>query len=204
MSGPALRAALPTVALVVTTALVIVLSLRVRATEQDLREMSVMARSLPIGSYVPIVTVPDVTGDSVSIGPTGSTQVLLFFTTSCRFCEASIEAWLELVRGARDLPGVKVLAISLDSVTATTPFLRSNDLDITTALFLEPRVRSFYRVTSVPRTVVIDGSGRALYSRSAVFTMAAADSVLRALRAWSAQESQPATEIGQQPYSPRQ
>ncbi len=57
--------------------------------------MAVQFRDPYVGMYVPAVTLPSVTGDSVLLGgpSVGHVQILFVFTTTCQYCKASLPAW---------------------------------------------------------------------------------------------------------------
>lgn len=171
-----------TLGLLLACAVVLVLSLRLRAAEDDLRAALLRSGTLTVGSYVPAVAVPSAAGDSIRLPGGERAHVLLFLTTTCGYCQESVPAWKELIRRAAALPDVGITLVSLDSLEATRAFLESHGLETPTAVFTDPRHRSFYRTGGVPQTAVVDRNARVVYSRPELFTFSAIDSVLSVLQ----------------------
>ena len=79
-------------------AVTVVLAMEVRAL-RPLQSQVRRLRAFPHpGEWVPTVTAVSITGDSVVVGETtpGRAQLLVFFTTTCEFCKASLDSWKEI------------------------------------------------------------------------------------------------------------
>jgi peroxiredoxin len=123
-------------------------------------------------------------GDSIRIvsGDTATRQVLLVFTTTCRYCEASLPAWNDLARSI-GRQGTTVVGISLDSLDQTRRYCERHGLEYPVIRFGSEAYRRMYHANTVPITMVIDGGGRVIYARMGVLeTDAARDSIVAAVR----------------------
>ena len=175
---------LPVVALLVATALVIVLARQLDATRQQRDLLAERARSLQPGAYVPVQSAPTLDGAPVVLGyvPPGTRQLLFVYNTSCAYCRATIPTWHLLADRFRGDPAVKVVAVSLDSLEATRSYTRQHALRYPSAILLDERAASLFRFNNVPQTLVIDERGRVMHSRvGRLDTPGAADSVAAAV-----------------------
>lgn len=84
---------------------------------------------LPLGSLAPNITLPDTSGDMVSlITMTAEKVLVVFYSTSCSHCQAMIPRLSQIAKGKQSSK-LKVLAISLDSSRAELlSFIRTNAL----------------------------------------------------------------------------
>ena len=76
--------------------LVVVLASQKRDLLARIESLTTRIRDPYPGLYVPAVTLPSVSGDSVLLGqaPAGQGhQVLFVFSTSCEFCKVTLPAW---------------------------------------------------------------------------------------------------------------
>jgi len=140
------------------------------------------------GMYVPVVHAPSVGGDSFVIGETGEgeRQVLVVFSMTCGYCDASVAAWETIAAQLAEESGVRVFGVSRDSLEATRAYVEDHGLSFTVVTFTEPRIRALYRLQAVPQTLILNKDGRVIYARlGAVESEAAVDSVLAAARAGS-------------------
>lgn len=180
------RAARLVVLAVAAAALVLVAMLavqngRLRTELADLRYRSIRPQA---GQFVPSFVASALNGDTVRIvsGDTATRQVLLVFTTTCRYCEASIPVWNDVARRIGH-QGATVVGISLDSLAHTRRYSDRHGLQYPVIRFGSEAYRRMYRANSVPITMVIDGGGRVIYARMGVVeTDAAKDSILAAVR----------------------
>jgi peroxiredoxin len=184
MAGRAARLIVPagTAAALVLVVVLAVQNERLRAELADLRYRSIRPQA---GEFVPAFVAPTMTGETVRIvsGDTATRQVLLVFTTTCRYCDASVAAWNNLARRVA-LEGGTVLGISLDSLEETRHYTGQHGLEYPVIRFPNETYRRMYRANSVPITMVIDGGGRVIYARMGVIESdAAKDSVVAAARA---------------------
>jgi peroxiredoxin len=183
MAGRTARLVIPGVAAaaLVLVAVLAVQNGRLRTELAELRYRSIRPQA---EEFVPRFVALTVNGDTVRIvsGDTATRQVLLVFTTTCRYCEASVPAWNDLTHRVA-LEGGTVLGVSLDSLDQTRLYARQHGLEYPVIRFPSEAYRRMYRANSVPITMVIDGGGRIIYARMGVLeTDAARDSIVAAVR----------------------
>jgi peroxiredoxin len=183
MNAKRIASVLPVVALLVATALVIVLARQLDATRSQRDLLAERARSLQPGAYVPVQSAPTLDGAPVVLGSVapGTRQVLFVYNTRCAYCLATIPTWQRLADGFRGNPAVKVVAVSLDSLEATRSYTRQHALRYRSAVLLDERAASLFRFNNVPQTLVIDERGRVMHSRVGRLDTPGADSVAAAV-----------------------
>jgi peroxiredoxin len=190
---------LPYVALLAASLLVVVLGVQKRRLDNevsDLRGQVTRAIREPRrGMYMPAFNTATLDGRPATIGsaPGAGRQVLLVYTTTCRYCLASLDSWKKIAGTLDTLSTVRaeVFGVSLDSVEATRKYTQRHALPYPTVRFPEDKLVSMYRAGAVPVTLVLDEEGRTLYSRVGQLSdQAAIDSVIAAVK-WKP-EPQPA------------
>lgn len=162
------------------------LSFQVRsllASRAEVRRLREDMRHLHPGQHVPTVRAATLTGDSVTIGETspGRSQVLIFFTTTCPYCRATLPAWRDLTRSllADSAGRHDVYWVSLSSPDSTREYVKDHAIAAPVAFLPDKKVRRVYGVHGVPVTVVLDARGRVLHTRRTVLATAASiDSVM--------------------------
>jgi thiol-disulfide isomerase/thioredoxin len=84
---------------------------------------------LPVGAAAPDITLPDTSGNPVSLMTMAAEKILVvFYSTSCPHCQTMIPRLSEIAKGRKGSE-LKVLAISLDGSRAEwLSFIRSNSL----------------------------------------------------------------------------
>lgn len=179
---------LVTAALVLASAIIVVLALQQRSLKREIAECRTRMRTLHRGAFVPAVRVPTIEGDTVILGqsPSGAPQLLLVLTTTCPYCKASLPHWQKLAPEAQDL-GAQVFAVSLDAAAATDAYRDEHQLDLPFVILERWKDKVLYRAWSVPQTAVLDADGRVVHVTLGVFDRPQArDSVLAALRTLAA------------------
>ena len=175
---------LPTVALLVAAVLVVTLTLQNRSLQDRYAELQERTAWPYAGLFVPPFTSPSVLDSTpVLVGESveGHRQLLLFFTTTCQYCRASLPAWKELGQIFEDDPSVEVVAISLDSVRATRDYAIKHALSSPVITFPDRKYNRLYRARSVPQIVLLEADGQVSYARRGVLTgPSAIDSVMAA------------------------
>ena len=164
---------LPYAALVIAAALVVVLGKQKRDLITKYDELQVKYRQAltePVrNSFLPAFQTATLDGRPATIGslPAEGKQVLLVYTTTCRFCKASLPAWKKLAAVAETLSTVRaqVYGVSLDSAGITRTYAANHRLPYPTVTFPNEKLVSMYRAGSVPLTLVLDEEGRTVYSR---------------------------------------
>jgi peroxiredoxin len=186
---------LPYVALLAASLLVVVLGVQKRrldAEVSDLRGQVTRAMREPTrGMYMPAFTTATLDGRPATIGsaPATGRQVLLVYTTTCRYCLASLDSWKKIATTLDTLSSVRaeVFGVSLDSVEATRKYSQRHALPYPTVRFPEDKLVSMYRAGAVPVTLVLDEEGRTIYSRVGQLSdQVAIDSVIAAVK-WKPQ-----------------
>jgi peroxiredoxin len=170
------------VALTVAAALVVVLGMRVRALNRENEELFRRFTRPSAGMYVPAFTTRSTDSATVTVGSPARRQVLFVFTTTCPFCRTSIPAWTRIGRAAEAAYGRgAAVGLSLTGADSTLAYVRGHGLAYPVAGFPDTRTRSLYRSRMVPVTLVVDSTGRVVFSRIGEVTEGVAtDSVLAA------------------------
>jgi peroxiredoxin len=187
-----LGSALPYIALAAAAALVVVLSFKTRSLIDQVEQTQLQLRratSEPLrGMYMPAFQAAALEGGpAVTIGelPAEGRQVLLFYTTTCRYCLASIPAWKQIKAAADTMTSIRatVYGVSLDSADVTRQYIARHRLPYPTVRFPNDKLASMYRSGTVPVTLVLDEQGRTVYSRTGLLDQKIAiDSVIAAIQ----------------------
>ncbi len=195
---------LPYVALLAASLLVVVLGVQKRRLDgevSDLRGQVTRAIREPVrGMYMPAFTTATLDGRPATIGsaPGAGRQVLLVYTTTCRYCLARLSSGKKIATTLDTLSSVRaeVFGVSLDSVEATRKYSQRHALPYPTVRFPEDKLVSMYRAGAVPVTLVLDEEGRTIYSRVGQLSdQVAIDSEIAAVK-WKPQP-RPAAPAGQ-------
>jgi peroxiredoxin len=144
-------------------------------------------------------------GDSVTIGATpGRRQVLLFFTTTCPYCLASLPAWRRIAAADSAEPTrFDLIGVSLDSAEQSSRYVMVHAVPFLVVMLPERKLARLYRASSVPLTMVLDSTGRVVYARLGQLPLQVADSVISAARGSAAQgPAEPATHRDSRATSP--
>lgn len=146
------------------TILVVVLALRVHGLRLENRELLRLASDPHAGLVVPAVSMVTLDGEAVTVGaPESARQVLLFFTTTCPYCAASLSPWRRIALAARDsAAGFSVLGVALDSVADVRRYASVHRLPFRVTILTERRLARIFRATRVPLTMVVDSSREAI------------------------------------------
>jgi len=172
------------VALAAATVLVVVLALQKRELSERVEGLTTRVRDPYPGLYVPAVTLPSLSGDSVSLGQTkpGHVQVLFVFSTTCEFCKESLPGWKRIAGELAGNSQITVVGISLDSVPATRRYVTEHGIELPVVSFTDRKLRALYRAWITPQTLIVDAEGRVSYARiGAVSDEMAIDSIIEAV-----------------------
>jgi peroxiredoxin len=147
------------------------LSRRLDELSREYARVRVLASTLHSGSVVPAFRTVDLSGDSLSVGEAADAdtrQLLFFFTTTCPYCRATLPIWVQLADSLEHVshPRIQVIALSLDSMPATSRYVADHHLAFRVATFPSAKVKRLYRAGMVPATIVLDHEGRVLYGRT--------------------------------------
>lgn len=87
-------------------------SSRMERSENSLKKMNEQEQSLPIGSVVPDINLPDSSGNSISLNAMNAEKMLIvFYSSSCPHCMTLIPRLAEISKNN----ALNVLAVSLDN-----------------------------------------------------------------------------------------
>lgn len=179
---------LPVAGLVVASALVVVLALKVRDLNERYAEAFRRARDPYAGMFVPTFQATTHTGEPVTVGEVEGEgrQVLFFFTTTCPYCRSTLPAWREIVAAVDTISSVpvKVYGISLDSAEVTRKYVEEHRLPFPVLHFPQEKLSSLYRARAVPLTAVVDAQGRMIHARLGELTERAAIDSVVAMAQW--------------------
>ena len=136
-----------------------------------------------MGSPAPAFDLPEAYGGHVSLDSYRGHPVLLaFWATSCGICRRELPLLSEMAPELR-AKGVEILAISLGSADEARDYLASNHLHLSSASDAEGVVAQAYRVSGIPKLVLIGSDGVIHRTRIGATTRATlsnwADSVTR-------------------------
>lgn len=172
------------VALIAASALVLLLSRRLRELSADYQNLRLLSTLPHAGIVVPTFRTVTLTGDSVTVGedPDSTTrQVLFVFNTTCPYCRGIVPIWHQMADSLRSLGRVQVLAISLHSADTTQHYVVEHALRYPVLIFAQPKLARLYRAVAVPQTVVLDWTGTVLYAKTGTLDPASLDSVYAAV-----------------------
>jgi peroxiredoxin len=171
---------------VLSAGLVVLLGLKVSRLEDQLRAQQLRVFTLHRGDYGAAFEATTVDGSAVTIGQSGTgRQVLLYLTTTCQYCIATVPAWSRSAALADSMPDTpfRVYGVSLDDAELTRNWRAEHALDVEMVLFPSEKQRWLYRAVSVPQTIVLDEDGRVEFARpGAIEVGPALDSLVAFLR----------------------
>lgn len=183
----------------IAAALIVVLSLQVRALSGYKRQVQYMKAFPHAGQWVPAVRVATLTGDSMTLGETqpGRAQILIAFSTSCPFCLATLPKWKAMTDSLLHDPQRRfdVVWISASTWDSTRAYVATHGINAVVARMPTAKMAKVYQFKTVPLTVVFDHFGRVAHAHASVFNnKAAMDSIYNAAyRAVAADSSAGAT-----------
>ncbi|MGH7712182.1 MAG: TlpA family protein disulfide reductase, partial [Gemmatimonadaceae bacterium] len=179
------RSAITALFVLVLAAAVLILGVRNRALGERNRGLVRRFTEPHPGMLVPSFAAASVRGDSIVVGDMSddTRQVVFFFTTTCSYCKASLQKLIALdssLKSARTTNN-ELLMVGLDSAAAVRRYADSLRLPMPVLLMPNQRLALLYRVRAVPQLMILDSTGRAVYTRAgALVTQASLDSVLAA------------------------
>jgi peroxiredoxin len=186
-TSSAFRATL-VVSLLVATCIVVLLSLEVRGLRGELQAARDRELFLFAGQYVPVLQLSPPAGPSATIGapPTGTSQALFIFNTTCSFCPSAVRVWNDLAVSLRER-GVQAYGLSLDPAAETARFAESHGLEFPSLLVEEPRSAALLRADAVPQTFLVNSEGMVLFAYRGALSPSAVDSLLTLVDSTSSQ-----------------
>jgi cytochrome oxidase Cu insertion factor (SCO1/SenC/PrrC family) len=169
------------VALAVSSVLVLLLSNRLQDLSTDYRDLRRRATLPHRGYVVPTFRTATLSGDSVTVGESADSstrQILFVFNTTCPFCRRIIPAWEQIADSLKaGRRKVHVLAISLDPADTTRRYMAEHALRYPVLRFPQSKLSLLYRTAAIPQTVVLDWTGTVLYAKTGALDHASLDSV---------------------------
>jgi hypothetical protein len=149
--------------------LVVVLGQRISEMDDQLEDARRALLVPQVGYFLPIFSTLDLDGVPVTIGETnpGERQIVVVFSTTCPYSQASLPAWQELARKLSDVddPRISLHAISIDDEKETRAYRDDNRWDVSIVRFPDRRVSWLSRANRVPQTLVLNEEGVVLYAR---------------------------------------
>ena len=154
-------------ALVISTALVVVLARQRQSFEARYREVVARLQDPYVGMYVPAVRAPTLEGDLLLIGeaPHAGRQVLFVFNTSCAYCLASLPSWKAVAERLDGEANVGLYGVSTDSLAVTRAYTAEHGLGFAVETMTEAKVQALYHLQRVPQTLILDHEGRVIFTR---------------------------------------
>jgi peroxiredoxin len=166
--------------LIAASALVVVLSNRLRDLSADYQALRLRSTLPHAGIVVPTFRTVTLARGPVTVGEvvdSAARQVLFVFNTTCPYCRGIIPVWHQMTDSVKRLGRpVQVLAISLDSVDTTRHYVAEHALRYPVLTFPQPKLERLYRAVAVPQTLVLDWRGTVLYARTGALDSASLDS----------------------------
>ena len=123
-----------------------------------------LLRDKDLNRPAPAFSLPDPYGGSVSLESyRGRPALLVFWTTWCGVCRAELPVVNRLAPEFQR-HGISIVAIHVGEAGNIPEYLRSNQLDLTTAMDTDGSVGQAYHVSGVPKLVLIGANGKILRS----------------------------------------
>ena len=156
---------------VISVGLLVRVSLGKQAAEERERRLFDRARNPRAGIHVPIYETTTMAGEVVRLGEPepGTRQVLLFFTTTCPYCLASVPSWNALGDLAEARSDVTAIGVAMDSTHLVEAYREHHGLRYPIVELDDRRFARLFRVTTVPLTMVVEPDGRVTYARMGQF-----------------------------------
>jgi len=119
-----------------------------------------LARDSGVNQPAPGFSLPETYGGRVDLASyRGQPVLLVFWTTSCGICRRELPV-LSQLDPEFHRKGIAVIAIHLGTVQEARDYMRSNQVSLTSLVDAEGTVGQAYRVSGVPKLVLIGADGR--------------------------------------------
>jgi peroxiredoxin len=119
-----------------------------------------LTRDAELNQPAPGFSLPETYGGSVGFESyRGHPVLLVFWTTSCGICRRELPAVSHVAPEFRS-KGIGVVAIHLGGADDVRDFMRSNHIALTSLVDAEGVVGQAYRVSGVPKMVLIRADGK--------------------------------------------
>ena len=137
-----------------------------------------LTRDSVINQPAPSFSLPETYGGRVDLESyRGQPVLLVFWMTSCGICRAELPLLSRIAPELRR-KGIAVVAIHLGEADGARDYLRANDIALTSLIDTDGSVSRAYRVSGVPKLVLIGADGKIKRARAG---LARQDT----LRAWA-------------------
>jgi peroxiredoxin len=119
-----------------------------------------LTRDAGLNQQAPAFSLPETYGGRVDLESfRGRPVLLVFWTTSCGICRRELPLVSQLAPEFRS-KGIAVVAIHLGGADDARDYMRSNHIEMTSLVDSEGAVGRAYRVSGVPKLVLIGNDGR--------------------------------------------
>ncbi|MBN6152111.1 TlpA family protein disulfide reductase [Xanthomonas sp. AmX2] len=149
------------VGLAVSAVLVLILALQKKELAEQNAKLAREQYYLKIGDWLPSMALKDLNGDYLTIADVkNERQVLLYFTTQCAHCIASIPFIREISRVLKR-DGIQFIGVTPEvDIGGVRKFLKSNDLDFPVVSIPNRRDQGLIQFRMSPTLVVLSRGGR--------------------------------------------
>jgi hypothetical protein len=135
-----------------------------------------------VGEMLPIVDLLSLGGDPrtvLNLSPGGG--AIAFFTTTCRFCELSLEPWTRLNTELLH-DGLPLVGVSLNGAAQTAAFVSSKRIPWPVWVLKNSRDRARLGIAAVPLTVLISSKGEIVETWRGALDDSDVDTILEVVR----------------------
>jgi thiol-disulfide isomerase/thioredoxin len=127
--------------------------------EVDLRAEGSAVEGVEKGNILPDIALATLGGETVSVGELrGQPLVVNFWATWCGPCAEEIPM-LDAAYKANSADGLKLLAITDETLDAVRPFMQIHEMSFPVLLDKGKAANNKYRVQAIPTTFFVDRSG---------------------------------------------
>ncbi len=115
---------------------------------------------LQSGDQVEAIRIQTLAGDTTSLNFNNpSVRHLLFIlSTSCPHCERNLPAWTS-IDSSNVGAHTEILGLSVNNLEQTQDFVVSKHVSFHTVAIVDTNFRAKYRITGVPTTLMVEGTG---------------------------------------------
>jgi peroxiredoxin len=149
-------------ALIALAAEVVFLVIQNRRLQAQIVALTRSPETLKKGEKVESVNLVSISGakEELSFGADAPHRLLYVFNTRCPACQKTLPVWKQL---AAEMPTlIQVMGIANDSLSAITNYQKEHALNYPIFVVADTLFKSKYKISLVPQTMLLDGSGTVL------------------------------------------